>query len=124
MLFSHLDYFDHSVSIGDVAKQNVVVNRTQADREFTLKTNVINPTTNEKTLRGETLEIFVTNRIHREMDKIADMVHDGMLNVILITIDIIITQWIELGVRSKNACSGRQFHNGGIILWTLPLLKK
>ena len=110
MLFSHLDYLYNNVRIGDVAggrKQKVVVNSSQVDREFTLKTNVTNPTFNEKTLKDQTLEKFVTNGIHRKMDNIAETVQDGMLNVILITVDIIIIQWVELRVRSKNACSGR-----------------
>ena len=109
-LLSQLDDFDQDVIIGNAGgerQENVVVNESTNDRDFTVGTSNVIPITNESVLNVKTLERCFNERIDREMSNIVDTVEDRIQNAILTAIDNIVTPKIELAIRSINASSGR-----------------
>ena len=109
-LLSQLDDFDQDVIIGNAGgerQENVVVNESTNDRDFTVGTSNVSPITNESVLNVKTLERCFNERIDREMSNIVDTVEDRIQNAILTAIDNIVTPKIELAIRSINASSGR-----------------
>ena len=100
-----MDHFDQDVIIGDAAssvRQNVLVNNSPADHEFTINNKFDNSVTNENTVDVRKLEKCPTDRVVREMCNIVGTVEDRIENAILTAVDNIITLRIEL---AENALS-------------------
>ena len=96
--------------IGNAAgarQENIVVNETTNDRDFTVGTSSINREINESAVNVKTLERCFIEKIDREMSNIVDTVEDRIKNAILTAIDNIVAPKIELAIRSINASSGR-----------------
>ena len=109
-LLSQLDDFDEDFITGEAAtsgQQNVVVNDSTVDREVAVSNSGSISTTNENTVKVQTLERCFNERIDWEMGNIVDTVEDKIQNANLTAVDNIITPRIELAVRSINAPSGR-----------------
>ena len=109
-LLSQLDDFDQDVIIGNTAserRENVVVNESIDDQNFTGGTSNVSSIVNENALNVKTLERCFNERIDREMSDIVDTVEDRIQNAILVAIDNIVAPKIELAIRSTNASSGR-----------------
>ena len=107
---SQLDDFDQDVVIGTAARErqeNIVVNESTNDQNFTTGTSSSNMAINESTVNVKTLERCFNERIDREMNNIVDAVEDRIQKAILTAIDNIIAPKIELAIRSINASSGR-----------------
>ena len=109
-LLSQLDDYDQDMIIGNAAserQENVVVNKSTNDQDFTVSTTSNNTAVIESTVNVKTLERCFNERIDREMNNIVDTVEDRIQNAILTAIDNIVAPKIELAIRSKNASSGR-----------------
>ena len=109
-LLSQLDDFDQDVIIGNTTserQENVVVNESIDDRNFTGGVSNVSSIINENALDVKTLERCFNERIDREMSNIVDTVEDRIQNAILVAIDNIVAPKIELAIRSINASSGQ-----------------
>ena len=109
-LLSQLDDFDQDVIIGNTTserQENVVVNESIDDRNFTGGASNVSSIINENALDVKTLERCFNERIDREMSNIVDTVEDRIQNAILVAIDNIVAPKIELAIRSINASSGQ-----------------
>ena len=104
-LLSPLDDFDQNVIIGNAVssgKQNVVVNSSPSDRELTVNSVGGISTTNETTVKFQTLENCLTGGIDREMVFIRETVEEKIQNAILKAVGDIVTPVIELAIMSVN----------------------
>ena len=109
-LLSQLDDFDQNVIIGNTTskrQENVVVNESINDQDFTNETSNVSSIINENVLNVKTLERCFKERIDREMENIVETVEDRIQSAILTTIDNIVGPKIELAIRSINASTGR-----------------
>ena len=114
-LLSQLDDFDRDMIIGnDVSErqENVVLNKSTDDRDFTVGTSNNDSVVNGNAMSVKTLERCFNERIHREMSNIVDTVEDRIQNAILTAIENIVAPKIELAIRSINASSGRDVTSG------------
>ena len=80
-------------------RQNVEVNGTQADREFTVHNFDNLVVANKNTVDVQGLKRSLTDGIAREMGDNVKSVEDRMQNTILEALDNYITTWFELSVR-------------------------
>ena len=109
-LLSQLDDLDQDIILGNKvsgSRENTVVNEGANDRGFTAGTSKNNSATNGSTVNVKTLERCFNERIDREMSNIVDTVEDRIQNAILNATDNLVAPKGELGIRSKNASSGR-----------------
>ena len=109
-LLSQLDDFGQDMVIDNAAserQENIVVNQSTNDRDFTVGISSINREINESTVNVKTLETCFIERIEKEMSNIVDTVEDRIQNEVLTAIDNIVAPKIELAIRSINASSGR-----------------
>ena len=109
-LLSPLEDFDQDMIIGNAAserQENVVVNESTDDHDFTVGTSNVSSIVNENALNVKSLERCFNERNDREMNNIVETVEDRIQNAILTAIDNIVAPKIELAIRSINASSGR-----------------
>ena len=109
-LLSQLVDFGQDMIIGNAVserQENVVVNESTNDRDFTVSNSSNNTAVNESVVNVKTLERCFNERIDREMNNIVDTVEDRIQNAILTAIENIVAPKIELAIRSINASSGR-----------------
>ena len=109
-LVSQLDELDQDIVIGNAAsrrQENVVVNESTNDRDFTIGISNNNSVVNENVMNVKNLERCFNERIDREMSNIVDTVEDRIQNAILTAIDNIVAPKNELAIRSLSASSGR-----------------
>ena len=109
-LLSQLGNVGQDIMIGNAAserQENVLVDESSNDRDFTVGTSSDNLVTNENAVNVKTLERCFIGRIDKEMSNIVDTVEDIIQNAILTAIDSIVTAKIELAIKSINASSGR-----------------
>ena len=105
-----LGHFDQDIIIGNTAserRENVIVNESTGNRDFTVGTSDNNLMVNGNTVNVKILERYFNERIDRELSNIVDTVEDRIQNAILTAIDSIVAPKIELVFRSINASSGR-----------------
>ena len=108
--FSHLNEFDQKVLSGDAVsswQQSVEFNDGSVDREFTFSINDGIHTTSEKTVKVQTHQKTCTDRTDIELGITLGMVEDRIQNATLTAMDKMVNPWIELAVKSTNACSGQ-----------------
>ena len=92
-LLSQLDDFDQDMIIGNTSsgkRENVVNNRGNSDRDFTVSNSNNSTAVNESAVNVKTLERCFNERIDREMSNIVDTVEDRIQNAILAAIDNIV----------------------------------
>ena len=89
-LFNQLDDFDQSIILGNTAidrQQNVVINESTVDQEFTVDISGNNFKANENSVSVQTLQRFFDETTHREIDNIVDTASDSIPNAFLTAID-------------------------------------
>ena len=109
-LLNQLDDFDQDMVIGNAAserQENVVVNESTNDQDFTVGTSDVSSIVDQNALNVKTLERCFSGRIDREMNNIVETVEDRIQNAILTAIDNNVAPKIELVIRSINTSSGR-----------------
>ena len=109
-LLSQLDDFVQDVINSNAAserQENVVVNESTDGRDFTVGTSSSSTAINESVVNVKILERCFNGRVDRKMSNIKDTVEDRIQNAILTAIDNVVAPKIELGIRLKNASSGR-----------------
>ena len=102
--------FDQDMIIGNTSserQENVMVSKGTIDRDFIVSNSSDDTAVNESAVNVKTLERCFNERIDRGMSNIVDTVEDRIQNAILTAIENIVAPKIELSIRSKNACPGR-----------------
>ena len=93
MLLSQLDDFDQDIMTGNAIserQENIMINESTNDRDFTVGTSSDNLAINESALNVKTSERSFNERVDKEMSNIVDTVEDRIQNAILTAIDSIV----------------------------------
>ena len=107
---SQTNDFDQYIISGSYAserQENIIVNESNSDRDFTVGTSSDNLATNENTMIMKTLKRCSNKNIGRETTNFVDRAEERNQNAILIAIVSIVDPEIELAITSKNASSGQ-----------------